>query len=68
MMWWRLRWNLLKKKKRPISVDVVVCIWGQDVVLGWCSDRYVQQFPAGRVTQSTGNATSTVCHFQTIKV
>jgi len=33
----------------------------------WCKDTQGQWFPVGSVTQSTGNTTSRVCHFQTIK-
>lgn len=43
-----------------------VCLgWG--TWYWWCTDACGQWFPAGSVTQSTGNTTSRVCYFQTIK-
>lgn len=75
-MWWWLRWYLLQKNAHHCRCGFMhmgVGMWfyaygGRDMVLVWCTNWYVHQFPAGRVTQSTGNATSAVCHFQTIKV
>lgn len=66
MMWWRLRWYLLQT--RPSLHMWLYACGGRDVVLVWWADRCVHQFPAGRMTQSPGNATSAACHFQTIKV
>lgn len=44
-----------------------LCVYGLGAQCWRCTDTQGQWFPAGSVTQSTGNTTSRVCHFQTIK-